>query len=146
VSSKLVNPLNRRLLQELARERVRDARALLQNGRYAAAHYLCGYAVECALKACIAKATNKHDFPDLEAARAVHTHNLEQLLGSAGLKSALDNARRADNSLDVNWSIVVGWKETNRYRTGISKQQAHELYQAITDRGNGVLKWVKTFW
>jgi len=106
VSSKLANPLNRRLLQELTRERVRDARALLQNGRYAAAHYLCGYAVECALKACLAKATNKHDFPDLEATKAAYTHNLENLLGSAGLKSALDNARKTNNALDVNWTTV----------------------------------------
>jgi len=44
------------------------------------AYYLAGYAVECALKACIAKKTQRHEFPDKRRVDASHTHNLIQLL------------------------------------------------------------------
>jgi hypothetical protein len=56
--------VNRTQLQQLAEERVRDAEALLNAGQWSGAYYLAGYAVEFALKACIAKLTNQHDFPD----------------------------------------------------------------------------------
>ena len=51
--------MNRRDLQQLADDRVLDAEALLNAGRWAAAYYLSGYAVECALKARIARQTMK---------------------------------------------------------------------------------------
>ena len=38
-------------------------KALLDGGYPAGAYYLMGYAVECALKACIAKQTKRYDFP-----------------------------------------------------------------------------------
>ena len=41
--------------QKLAEDRIADAGALFEAHRYDAAYYLAGYAVECALKACIAK-------------------------------------------------------------------------------------------
>ena len=47
--------LNRTDFQILAVERLEDAKALASLGRYAAAFYLAGYSIECALKACIAK-------------------------------------------------------------------------------------------
>lgn len=50
--------MNRTQLQILAEERARDAEALLNAGRWSGAFYLAGYAIECGLKACIAKLTN----------------------------------------------------------------------------------------
>jgi hypothetical protein len=47
--------MNRRDLQTLADLRVTDGEKLVDAGRFSAAYYLLGYAVECALKACIAK-------------------------------------------------------------------------------------------
>lgn len=61
--------MNKKILQALAEARVADARALLNAKRFDAAYYLAGYAIECALKACIAKRTRRHDFPDKEFAR-----------------------------------------------------------------------------
>jgi HEPN domain-containing protein len=55
--------VNRAEFQRLAETRIADARALFEAGRNDAAFYLAGYAVECALKACIAKKTREHDFP-----------------------------------------------------------------------------------
>src|SRR5258706_177764 len=43
--------MNRFDLQKMAEERIADAAALLDAKRFQAAYYLCGYAVECALKA-----------------------------------------------------------------------------------------------
>jgi hypothetical protein len=47
--------MDRSDLQVLAEARVADAEALLHGGRWAAAYFLLGYAVECGLKACAAR-------------------------------------------------------------------------------------------
>jgi HEPN domain-containing protein len=49
----LVRYMNRTDLQILAEDRLKDAEVLLANGRFGAAYYLAGYAVECGLKACV---------------------------------------------------------------------------------------------
>jgi hypothetical protein len=77
--------VNRTELQQLAEERVRDSDALLKAGQWSGAYYLAGYAVECGLKACIAKLTNLHDFPDKELAQRCYTHKIETLVEVAGL-------------------------------------------------------------
>jgi HEPN domain-containing protein len=50
-------------LRQLAEDRIADAAILLAGGRWSGAYYLAGYAVECGLKACVAKLTNQDDFP-----------------------------------------------------------------------------------
>ncbi len=55
--------MNRIDLQQLARARLREAEALLNAGEWSGAYYLAGYAVECGLKACIAKLTGLARFP-----------------------------------------------------------------------------------
>lgn len=79
--------MNRAELQRLAKERIADARVLLVARRWSASYYLTGYAVECALKACIAKLMKAEEFPDRTFADKCWTHNLPQLLGRAGLKT-----------------------------------------------------------
>jgi hypothetical protein len=74
--------LNRSDLQQLADDRVRDADALLNTDRWSGAYYICGYVVECALKACISKQTNLHDFPDKAVVEKSYTHDLTKLLAS----------------------------------------------------------------
>jgi len=56
--------MDRRALQELSRVRLKEARALAAVGLFDGSYYLAGYAVECALKACIAKGTRRFEFPD----------------------------------------------------------------------------------
>ena len=105
--------MNRADLQQLADDRVRDADALLNAGRWSAAYYISGYAVECALKACIAKQTNLHDFPDKIVAQQSYTHNLLDLLDLAGLKLQLklDTTPAANSALGINWQLVKDWNE-----------------------------------
>ena len=56
--------MNRIDFQEIAELRLRESKALLAAGFPDGAYYLAGYAVECALKACIAKRSQEHDFPE----------------------------------------------------------------------------------
>ncbi len=58
--------MNRMEFQGLAEIRIREAEILLAAGAWDGAYYLAGYAVECALKACIAKKTVEHSFPRLQ--------------------------------------------------------------------------------
>jgi HEPN domain-containing protein len=140
-----VAAVNRTELQRLANERISDAKLLLAARHWSGAYYLAGYAVECALKACIAKLMKSEEFPDRNFAEKCWTHNLPQLLTLAGLKAHLDAALPADPTFRDNWDIVKDWKESSRYlRT--PKADAEELYDAITDRKHGVLSWVKLHW
>ena len=137
--------MNRIELQRLAIERINDAKALLAARRWSGAYYVSGYAVECALKACIAKLMKSEEFPDKTFAEKCWTHNLQQLVGLAGLKAALDAAMRSDANLAENWDIVKDWIESSRYaRT--PKSQAEGLYAAITEKKHGVMTWLKQLW
>jgi hypothetical protein len=86
--------MNRAIFQHVSAIRRRDALALLRGGRYVAAYYLIGYAVECALKACIAKQVRRHDFSDKRLANEVFTHNLEKLMKLSGLHLELRNGKQ----------------------------------------------------
>jgi HEPN domain-containing protein len=73
--------VDRKRLRELALTRLREARVLLEAGEPSGAYYLAGYAVECGLKACIAKQVRRHEFPDKATVNKSHTHSLPQLVG-----------------------------------------------------------------
>ena len=94
--------MNRNDLQGLARLRVREARTLLKAGHSAGAYYLAGYAIECALKACIAKAVKRHQFPDLRTVRESYTHDLRELIKLAGLSTAHGAEIRANVQFELN--------------------------------------------
>lgn len=85
--------MTRQDLQELAEARLADAEALLASGRYSGAYYMAGYAVECAIKACIARQFREHEFPDLQKVRQIYTHGYETLVKVAGLDLQSELAR-----------------------------------------------------
>jgi HEPN domain-containing protein len=132
-------------LQQLARERIRDAKALLAARRWACAYYVAGYAVECALKACIAKLTKPEEFPDKSFAEKCWTHDLERLVVLAGLQSPLNTDCAADPALSANWAEVKDWTEASRYARK-TRDQALRLYKAITEPKHGILPWIKLRW
>jgi hypothetical protein len=72
--------VNRSDLQRLAELRLSDAQALFDAHAFEGAYYLAGYAIECALKACIAKRTREFDFPDKREVERSYTHDLERLM------------------------------------------------------------------
>lgn len=132
--------------QKLVSQRLKDAEVLLQNRRYSGAYYLAGYAVECGLKACIARQTEQYDFPPSErTVRNIYTHDIDKLIKSAGLKPQLDAKLKQDEQFEVNWSLAKDWSEKSRYETHeITKAQ--DLLNAITDTNHGVLKWISQHW
>jgi AbiV family abortive infection protein len=138
--------LNRHALHKLAKRYAEDANILLGNGRWSTAYYLAGYAVECALKACIAKQFREHDFPDKQIVNRSHTHDLRELLRLAELESALEARKRQQDGLRDNWDkVVVKWKETSRYEQP-TQAMAEELVRAVGDPEEGVLPWLEQYW
>jgi HEPN domain-containing protein len=137
--------MNRDDLKEIARVRLEDARVLLENGNYEGAYYLCGYVIECGLKACIAKQTKQYDFPDRRTVNDSYTHDLTKLVGVAGLESDLDIEKKRDKAVELNWSVVEQWSEESRYQKH-SEEDARDLYSAITNRRSGVLRWITQHW
>ena len=138
--------MNRTDLQLLADARLADATALLSAGRYGGAYYMVGYAVECALKACITKQIREHDFPDRKLIVDSYTHDLQQLLKLAGLRPQLDARTSTDTAFSINWTTVRDWTETARYSTSTTEVMARDLFTAVTDSASGVLPWLKTLW
>jgi hypothetical protein len=126
--------------------REREAKTLLRAGHPCGAYYLAGYSVECALKACIAKQTRRHDFPDKTLVQKSYEHNLETLLGLAGLKPDFKKALAANPALGVNWAVVKDWNVSFRYNSGIGVAAAKDLISACTARKNGVLAWIRARW
>ena len=105
--------LTGRDLRLIARARLKDAKALLDHGRFDGAAYLCGYAVEIALKARIVKTLKWSGFPsgggefrDLESFR---THNLHVLVRLCGWEAKIKA------KLPLEWSIVSQWNPESRY-------------------------------
>ena len=102
--------------------------------------------MECALKACIAKKTRRHDFPEKELAQKAHAHDLEALLSLGGLRQEFAKALTADPALLLNWTLVKDWKPSVRYELAVGEAAARSLLSAATARKSGVLPWIRTRW
>ena len=138
--------MNRRDLQRLSNIRLSEAKVLLDNEYYSGAYYLLGYAVECALKACIAKQVQRHDFPNRQTVNDSYTHNLRALLKVSGLEIELRRERIRNPALDPNWTIVDDWAVDSRYDYAKDEVTTRDFYSAITARSNGVIPWLKRRW
>ena len=92
--------MNRADYQELVELRLAEAECLFRNGMFDGAYHLGGYAVEAALKACIAKTVNQHDFPPRNTQRDYYTHDLEVLLKTAALDIVIADDRKANATLN----------------------------------------------
>ncbi|MFZ1939904.1 MAG: HEPN domain-containing protein [Terracidiphilus sp.] len=140
--------MNRNYFQQLAELRLKEARALLAAELPDRAYYLAGYAVECALKACIAKMTQQHDFPDKKLAEKSYTHDVERLLEAAGLSELLKNDLAKNEELELDWETVREWSEQSRYDLfdgdpvgGLATAQL--LIDAVESEEGGVLRWIR---
>lgn len=122
--------------------RLSDAEALYAARAFEGAYYLAGYAVECALKACIAKRTREFDFPDRRDVERSYTHDLAQLLEGARVKADLDEASAGDAELKKQWSTVSAWTEKSRYILDVDEDSAQDMLVAV----GGILRWLKKRW
>jgi hypothetical protein len=142
--------VNRLDLQTLAERRIQDANALLLANRWAAAYYLAGYAVECALKACILHHVERtgmifRDRKYLKDLGDCWTHQLDRLVNLAGLTVELGTATKANSALLSFWGVAKDWSETSRYEDK-TEAEARALYEALTHEPDGVMRWLRTHW
>jgi hypothetical protein len=137
--------MNRNDLRQLSRIRIKEARTLLEAGCFDGSYYLCGYSVECALKACIAKKTRRHDFPDKKTVNDSYSHNLTALVAVAGLNTLWQDEMTSDPEFALNWTTLKDWSEERRYRLS-TKKEARDLYRAAVSRQHGVLRWIRQYW
>jgi HEPN domain-containing protein len=116
-------------LRDIAQARLDDARALHQAGRFDGSVYLCGYAVEIALKARICDCLRWPGYPDTNAEfrgyTSFRTHDLEVLLHLSGAEAAIREG------LLLEWSIVLKWDPDARYRA-IGRASSHVASAMLT--------------
>ena len=122
--------LSRTDLKKIAKARLEDAEVLFQSGRYDSAVYLCGYAVELALKARICLNLNWNEYPSSKAEfqkyQSFKTHELEILLHLSGAEAIIKNKYFKE------WSDVATWDPEMRYKPvgSISIQYATSMIAA----------------
>lgn len=109
-------------LRATAKAHLKDATILHKAGRHDGAYYLCGYAVELALKARVCKTLKWTDFPEtrgeFQKFQSFKTHDLELLLRFSGVEGRIKAKYLAE------WSVVLNWDPEKRYqKTGLSTQQ-----------------------
>jgi HEPN domain-containing protein len=100
-------------LQRIAQARLEDAKTLLAADRHDGATYLCGYAVELALKFRICQILNWPEFPsttgEFRPYRSFQTHELDVLLRLSGQEARIKRDHFAE------WNTVAVWKPEVRY-------------------------------
>lgn len=129
--------------QSLAEKRMREARALLAANEPDGAYYLGGYAVECAIKACIIKKLNtSDDWLDRNFSELCYKHDLVVLLRLADLETPMNGVPAVLGK----WGRVKEWKETSRYDLGKTTGDVNSFLVAIDDPADGVLTWIKRLW
>jgi len=138
--------MNRADLQALADERTTDAEVLLKAGRWTAAYYLLGHAVEAGIKACVARQFREGEVPARDIVQRFYSHGLEGLLQLSGLKREWEKKQASDPDFDMNWSMICGWNVDARYRVSMNEMTARDMFRAVTDASTGVLPWLKAHW
>lgn len=122
--------ISRSDLQKIARAKLEDAEVLLRAQRYDSAVYLCGYAVELALKARICLVLNWNEFPSSKAEfqkyQNFKTHELDVLLRLSGAEAIMKSKYLKE------WSDVASWSPEIRYKLAgsTSSQEAHTMIAA----------------
>jgi HEPN domain-containing protein len=136
-------------LKELAKTRLKEAKALFDCGLYDGSYYLAGYVVELSLKARICRVLDTNDYPDSgKVSQSFKIHKLDDLLLLAGLNRKFEQAQIANPNLLTNWSLVTRWNEELRYKpVGSSPMlQAQEAIVALEDKNDGIFTWIKKYW
>mgnify|MGYP000467504503 FL=1 len=107
-------------LSRLAEERLIDAKTLFEAERYDGAFYICGYALEMALKSRVCHSLNWDEYPGngKDGYKSFRTHKFDDLLHLSGVEKEI----RA--KLMSEWSIVMKWDPEIRYSSEKQKKEA----------------------
>jgi hypothetical protein len=143
--------VNRADLQKMAEDRLKDAKVLLDGGRWEFAYYAAGYAVECGLKSCILSRMihTAWVFEEKWDAKVCLEHRFSKLVYLAGMTEQLGEHLKASNAaggeFTGNWATAERWTVTSRYEAK-TESEARELFSAIADELHGVLQWIRNYW
>ncbi|NJL60118.1 MAG: hypothetical protein HC887_11260 [Desulfobacteraceae bacterium] len=114
-------------LEQVAKDRLEDSFTLAVYGRYDGSVYLCGYALEIALKVRICKSNGRSDFPENTHEFKSHglkdwrTHDLRKLLRLSGLEPIF----RTDRIYSEKFSYISDkWDVDYRYKRSIADELA----------------------
>ncbi|MGE0749574.1 MAG: hypothetical protein AB7K64_03210 [Variibacter sp.] len=138
-------PVDKDTLIALAEARLLEAQTLVDRRLWSGAHYLAGYVVELALKACIANQFGARQIPDPKFVRSIFTHLPGELIVRSGLDELIKKDAAADVELDRNWRIVSDWREDCRYEL-VAKDRAEAMVRSVGDPKSGVLQWIRRHW
>jgi HEPN domain-containing protein len=138
--------MTRRDLQWLASARLLDAEHLFNAKAYSGAYHFAGVAVECAIKACIAKQTKRFEFPNKPLATAAWEHDITKLIKVANLQNLLEQERARSLAFDQNWTTIIKWQIDSRYDLSTSRTAASVLIASIAHQPDGVLPWLQVYW
>ena len=114
--------ISRQDLRRIAKARLEEAEVLLAAGQYDGAVYVCGYAVEVALKARICRHLKWAGFPEsnreFDKLHSLKSHDLEGLIRFTGIDDKIKT------SAFIEWSLALTWTPELRYsRIGSSTAQ-----------------------
>lgn len=139
---------SRQQCRDLAERYFDDARVLYRAARYDGAAYLCGYALELALKARICRHLKLAEYPPVtqrrELQNAFKSHDFQELklLGGLGDWPKIEDVR-----LQANWQMVARWKPEWRYQhSQVSRVDCAAIIRALSDSRAGILTWLKKNW
>ena len=126
---------------------VADAEILLAHGRWHAAYYLLGYAVECGLKVCVLKEVEEKGLilKDRRLSEKCFTHHFESLLRVANLEARRGLDSQANLRRESYWELLERWSVDARYLQ-FDEPAARALHEAVTHPTNGILIWIKANW
>lgn len=122
--------LTRVELRKIARARIKDAETLFQANRYEGAVYLCGYAVEIALKARICGTLRWAGYPSTNAEfknfQSFKIHSLDVLLSLSGVE------RKVKTNFLAAWSGVAAWAPEARYKPigSVTRREANLMIRS----------------
>lgn len=141
--------MTRKELHKIALTRLEEAKILYRRGFYDGSVYLCGYVVEAALKARICRHLQTREYLDTGDMKNIFSsHDFDRLLLFSGLKNRINLANRRNTALFRNWSLLTNWKPDIRYVAigTYDKHYAKSLLDALEDKNEGFLAWIKKLW
>jgi len=119
-------------LKKIAKSRLQESEILFSQRKYDAAVYLCGYAIELALKARICKTLKWTEFPNasVKNPQTFKTHHLITLLALSGIDQKVKLTCLAE------WTVItqgIKWDPELRYQKigSYSRIDAENLLNAV---------------
>jgi hypothetical protein len=137
----IVAKLLRQDLLELSQQWIEDARILSAARRFAGAYHSGGVALECVLKAKIAKSIQAEEFPDKRLAEKAWGHDPAALLKLGELERSMD---QAPAEVQTNWATVKDWTVDSRYNRDVNPVTVTAFLEALDDPRDGILPWLRS--